>query len=211
NGASRYELETFARFRKRAAIPPATANLLHERNAPDRSALLYRYVNECMRHGVADDVIIDAALDSRGAIRDHIIDQSQEPNAYMLRQLEQARIKEKPQVRTESQGQKRETLDEMTEDALALRFSEEHRDDLRYIATINQWMRYEDGRWKEEKTALAFDLIRDSCRKDAEAYGNGKPPKDLFCASTVSAVERMAKADRRQASVVETWDTDDWA
>src|SRR5262249_26952311 len=134
NGASRYELETFARFRKRAAIPPATANLLHERNAPDRSALLYRYVNECMRHGVADDVIIDAALDSRGAIRDHISDQSQEPYAYMLRQLEQARIKEKPQVRTESQGQKRETLDEMTEDALALRFSEEHRDDLRYIA-----------------------------------------------------------------------------
>jgi len=212
NGMARYELEAFARFRKRAAIRPATANLLHERNAPDRSAVLYRYVNECLRHGVADDVIIDAALDSRGAIRDHINDQSQEPYAYMLRQLEQARIKERPQARPEGQKQGREGHDPLTEDAMALRFSEKYRDSLRYIATQSQWLQWDPaGRWREEKTAKAFDLIREGCREDAETYGNGRPPKDVFCASTVSAVERMARADRRQASVVEAWDTDEWA
>src|SRR5262249_39084151 len=145
SGSTRYELEAFARFRKRAAIRPATANLLHERNAPDRSALLYRYVNECLRHGVADDVVIDAVLDSRGAIRDHISDQPQEPYAYMLRQLEQARIKEKPQVRAESQGQKREAHDELTEDAMARRASEKYKDSLRYVAAQSQWLQWDDA------------------------------------------------------------------
>src|SRR5215472_12090638 len=213
NGVSRYELETFARFRKRAAIRPATANLLHERNAPDRSALLYRYVNECLRHGVADDVIIDAALDSRGAIRDHISDQSQEPYAYMLRQLEQARIKERPQPKhPESRKRDHSGEDPLTEDALALRFSEKHEDSLRYIFTKSQWLRWgPEGRWREEVTALAFDLARNSCRDDAETYGNGKPPASVFTSATVGVVERMAKADRRQATIMEDWNADDWA
>jgi len=213
NGASRYELEAFARFRKRAAIRPATAGLLHERNAPDRSALLYRYVNECLRHGVADDVIIDAALDSRGTIRDHINDQSQEPYAYMLRQLEQARIKEKPRLKQpESRKGEPSGADPLTEDALALRFSGKYEDSLRYIFTKSQWLRWDpEGRWREEVTALAFDLARNSCRDDAETYGNGKPPASVFTSATVGAVERMAKADRRQATILEDWNADDWA
>jgi hypothetical protein len=213
NDTPPYELETFARFRKRAAIRPATANLLHERNAPDRSALLYRYVNECLRHGVADDVIIDAALDSRGAIRDHISDQSQEPYAYMLRQLEQARIKERPRPKqTESRKREPSANDPLTEDALALRFSEKYEDSLRYIFTKSQWLRWDpEGRWREEVTALAFDLARNSCRDDAETYGNGKPPSSVFTSATVGAVERMAKADRRQATIMEDWNADDWA
>jgi hypothetical protein len=213
NGTARYELETFARFRKRAAIRPATASLLHERNAPDRSALLYRYINECLRHGVADDVIIDAALDSRGAIRDHINDQSQEPYAYMLRQLEQARIKEKPRPK-QPESRKREPSgdDPLTEDALALRFSEKYEDSLRYIFTKSQWLQWgPEGKWREEVTALAFDLARNSCRDDAETYGNGKPPTSVFTSATVGAVERMAKADRRQATIMEDWNADDWA
>jgi len=213
NGASHYELEAFARFRKRAAIRSATAGLLHERNAPDRSALLYRYVNECLRHGVADDVIIDAAVDSRGAIHDHISDQSQEPYAYMLRQLEQARIKERPQPKQPEKRKREHSADDpLTEDALALRFSAKYEDSLRYIFTKSQWLRWDPkGRWREEVTALAFDLARNSCRDDAETYGNGKPPASVFTSATVGAVERMAKADRRQATTMEDWNADDWA
>jgi phage/plasmid-associated DNA primase len=65
---------------------------------------------------------------------------------------------------------------ELTEDALALRFSERHADDLRYIATKGAWLKWDGARWYPEATHLAFDLARQSCRADAQAFGNGKPP-----------------------------------
>jgi putative DNA primase/helicase len=100
--------------------------------------------------------------------------------------------------------------DPFTEDALALRFSERHADDLRYIAIKAQWLKWDDERWRPEATLLAFDLARKSCRADAREYGNGKPPPGISSAKTVAAVERLAKADRRQAATLEQWDADDW-
>jgi putative DNA primase/helicase len=97
-----------------------------------------------------------------------------------------------------------------TEDALALRFSERHADDLRYFATKGQWLKWDGGRWYEEATHLAFDLARQSCRADAQEFGNGKPPAWVYSAKTVAAVERMAKADRRHATTIEQWDANDW-
>src|SRR5262245_62776652 len=93
-----------------------------------------------------------------------------------------------------------------TEDALARRFSEKHKDDLRYIALKGQWLKWDGNRWLPEATLLAFDLARDSCREDAAHYGNGKPPSGISSAKTVAAVERLAKADRRQAATLEQWD-----
>ena len=55
-----------------------------------------------------------------------------------------------------------------TEDALALRFSERHAHDLRYIAIRAQWLKWDGARWYIETTLLAFDLARRSCRKDAQ-------------------------------------------
>jgi len=100
--------------------------------------------------------------------------------------------------------------DPFTEDALALRFSERHSDDLRYIATKGQWQKWDGARWYSEATCLAFDLACQSCRDDAHEYGNGKPPAHVYSASTIAAVERMAKADRRQATTIEQWDANDW-
>jgi putative DNA primase/helicase len=97
---------------------------------------------------------------------------------------------------------------ELTEDALALRFSERHADDLRYVATKGTWLKWDGIRWYPEATHLAFDLARQSCRADAKTYGNGKPPANVYSAKTIAAVERMAKADRRQASTIEEWDAD---
>jgi putative DNA primase/helicase len=107
-------------------------------------------------------------------------------------------------------GRSPDTGDPFTEDALALRFSERHADDLRYIATKAQWLKWDGGRWYEEATHLAFDLARQSCRADAQQYGNGKPPTWVYSAKTVAAVERMAKADRRHATTIEQWDANDW-
>jgi putative DNA primase/helicase len=98
-----------------------------------------------------------------------------------------------------------------TEDALALRFSERHKDDLRYIATKSTWLKWDGTRWYPEATHLAFDLARRSCRADAQAFGNGGAPAQVYSAKTIAAVERMAKADRRQATIIEEWDADDFA
>jgi P4 family phage/plasmid primase-like protien len=74
-----------------------------------------------------------------------------------------------------------------TEDALALRFSERHANDLRYIATKAHWLKWDGARWYEEATHLAFDLARQSCRDDAKTYGNGKTPPHVYSASTIAA------------------------
>jgi putative DNA primase/helicase len=98
--------------------------------------------------------------------------------------------------------------DPLTEDALASRFSERHENDLCYIAAKGQWFKWDGIRWRPEPTHLAFDLARESCRADVETYGNGKPP--AVTAQMVAAVERMAKADRRQAATLDQFDADEW-
>jgi putative DNA primase/helicase len=97
-----------------------------------------------------------------------------------------------------------------TEDALALRFSERHANDLRYVALKNQWFRWDGARWSPEPTLLAFDLARRSCREDAEAYANGKAPDRVFTAKTIAAVQTLARADRRQAATLDQFDNDPW-
>jgi putative DNA primase/helicase len=98
----------------------------------------------------------------------------------------------------------------LTEDALALRFSERHKDDLRYVALKNQWYKWDRTRWVPEQTYLAFHLARASCRDDAIAYGNGKPPDKVLTAKTFAAVQTLARADRRQAATLEQFDADPW-
>ena len=101
--------------------------------------------------------------------------------------------------------------DPFTEDALAIRFSKRHKDDLRYIAATGHWQKWDGSRWYTETTQLAFDLARKSLRADAILYGNGKsPPSSVYSASTVAAVERMARADRFHATTIEQWDANDW-
>lgn len=98
----------------------------------------------------------------------------------------------------------------LTEDALALRFSELYADELRYLAAKAQWLAWDGTRWQEEKTHLAYDLVRKCCRDTAREYGNGKPLSSVLNSKTVSGVERMARADRRHATTIEQWDADDW-
>jgi putative DNA primase/helicase len=100
--------------------------------------------------------------------------------------------------------------DPFTEDALALRFSEQFADDLRFIALKGEWRKWDGCRWFPEETHLAFDLARQCCRAIAEDFGNGKPPAHVFKAKTIAAIERMAKADRRHATTIEQWDTSDF-
>jgi putative DNA primase/helicase len=104
------------------------------------------------------------------------------------------------------QDEKQESI---TEDALALRFSEQHADELRYIAVKAEWRKWDGTHWQPDATLLAFDLARQCCRAAATAFGAGKPAKHVTSAKTIAAVERMAKADRRHATTIEQWDAND--
>jgi len=92
------------------------------------------------------------------------------------------------------------TGDPFTEDALALRFSEKHKDDLRYIALKGQWLKWDGDRWLPEATLLAFDLARDSCREDAAHYGNGNRPPEFRAPRRWQRLNGLPKltADKQQ-------------
>jgi putative DNA primase/helicase len=71
------------------------------------------------------------------------------------------------------------------------------------------WLVWDSTRWKEERTLKAFDLARILARD----FANALDPEDrsqVASATTVAAIERLARADRRHAAVVEQWDADSW-
>jgi putative DNA primase/helicase len=98
-----------------------------------------------------------------------------------------------------------------SDDALALRFADRHEGAVRFVAALGQWFRYDGKVWRQDATLHAFDLARRICR-DASAECNGKKGEKaaLASAKTVSAIERLAKSDRRIAATIDQWDADPW-
>ncbi len=99
-----------------------------------------------------------------------------------------------------------------SEEWLALGFAKKNRNRLRYVKTWGAWMDWTGTRWAQEKTLLAYDLIRKECR--AAAASADKSDKeavaDLSKAKTRGAVETLARSDRLFAATDEQWDSDDW-
>jgi len=100
------------------------------------------------------------------------------------------------------------------DEALALRFSDTHADDLRYVNLWGRWLRWGGQRWQADETLEAFNLSRVTAREaSSEALAEGKGMKlasAIASAKTVAAIERLARADRRHASRTEDWDADPW-
>jgi putative DNA primase/helicase len=80
------------------------------------------------------------------------------------------------------------------EDTVALRFAAVHGNDYRYIAQTGKWMRWNETRWLAENTLAVFDSTRTLCREAGDAD-----------AKVVTAVERLARSDRRIAATTEQW------
>ena len=97
-----------------------------------------------------------------------------------------------------------------TDDALALAFTDKHSEDWRYVAGWGQWLVWEGPRWVKEATLKSFDNARLICREAAARCMKPKIAAKVASASTVAAVERLARADRRHAATTEQWDTDPW-
>jgi P4 family phage/plasmid primase-like protien len=97
-----------------------------------------------------------------------------------------------------------------SDDALALRFAENHAAELRHVAKWSRWFKWDTARWQSDDTLNAFDRARVICRAAALSCNKPKQRKELASARTVAAVERLARADQRMAATGEQWDADAW-
>jgi putative DNA primase/helicase len=95
-----------------------------------------------------------------------------------------------------------------TDEALALLFAERHADALRYVAGWSRWLSFDGKCWNFDNTLFSFDRSRKICREAAASCNKAKLAAMLASAKTVSAVERLARADRRLAGTVDEWDCD---
>ena len=97
-----------------------------------------------------------------------------------------------------------------TDDALALRFSEQYAEDWRYVAAWGYWLHWDGKCWRRENTLRAFDLARLVCREAAMQCEKISVATKVASANAVAAVERLARADRRHAATTEQWDSEPW-
>ncbi len=105
-----------------------------------------------------------------------------------------------------------ETIDgfPLTEDGIALAFTERFKDELRYCHHTGAWFHWDDTRWKREETKLAFCWARNMCRTLGKSADNIKVRAIIGKASVAASVERFAQADRAHAVTSEIWDRDTW-
>jgi putative DNA primase/helicase len=101
---------------------------------------------------------------------------------------------------------------QFSEEALALRFTRKYEGELRYVAGWGRWMYWDGVRWREDDTLAVFDRCRAICRHASAECGDAKErvAMKIAGAQTVAAIERLARADRRHAALVEQWDADPW-
>jgi putative DNA primase/helicase len=103
---------------------------------------------------------------------------------------------------------------EYSDDALALAFSSRHHDQLLYVPAWASWLRWDGTRWAKDDTLAVFSLARELCRAKAvdalltEVKERTRLARGLTSASTVAAVERLARSDHRHARPPEAFDSD---
>jgi P4 family phage/plasmid primase-like protien len=98
----------------------------------------------------------------------------------------------------------------LSDDALALEFTERHACELRYVAKWGSWLYWDGSRWKFEDTLKASDLARVVARDFANACTDNKTKPKIASAVKVAAIERLARSDRRHAATTDIWDIDPW-
>lgn len=98
-----------------------------------------------------------------------------------------------------------------SDEDLASRFSAQHAADLRYVASWGKWLIREPARWRIDDTLHIFDQARAVCREAASECNDNDMGRRIAAAATVSAVERLARSDRRHAATSDQFDVDPWA
>lgn len=101
-----------------------------------------------------------------------------------------------------------------SDDALALRFTERHEHELRFVSCWGRWVIWNGQRWEVDNTNRAVDLARHISREAAAeiffSSNRAKLAASVASLRTVNAIERLARADRRHVSTTDDWDCDPW-
>lgn len=93
---------------------------------------------------------------------------------------------------------------EVSEDAIALAFTREYRETMRYDHDSGKWFQWQLTRWSALSVPAAFHFAREIGRR----LGSGKR---AICKSAVAGgAERFARADPSHAVTSEIWDADRW-
>lgn len=105
-----------------------------------------------------------------------------------------------------------DTAPEFSEEALALDFAGRHSHRLRFVHAWGRWMIFNGQRWVPDDTLDSLDEVRRMSREAAAALAPEKLPaaRKLASANTATAVERLARTDRRLAASSAIWDADPW-
>jgi putative DNA primase/helicase len=97
-----------------------------------------------------------------------------------------------------------------SDESLALLFAARHAGDLRYVAEWGKWLSWTGTHWRFDDTLHAFNLARQIAREAAATCNKPGEAKMIASSKTAYAIERLAKADRRLAAIIEQWDADLW-
>ena len=188
--------------------------------ALDRSKAVMRVAGALVRRGRSDEDIAGLLLNPDLAISAHCYDQPN-PMRPVMRALGKAHAdkaqdpgnaepeygssppKEPP---TGSGGPPTPPASgaaaEVSEDAIALAFTEKYRDTLRFDHDAGRWFRWDGISWRRDATDVAMHYTRQFARDLSEA-------KRALCkASVASGAERFARADRAHAVTHDIWDAD---
>lgn len=93
---------------------------------------------------------------------------------------------------------------EVSEDAIALEFTRQHRDTLRFDHNTGKWYQWQFTHWVATDVPVAFHFAREIGRR----LGAGK--KSTCKASVAGGAERFARADPAHAVTSNVWDNDPW-
>ncbi len=101
-----------------------------------------------------------------------------------------------------------------SDDALASAFSACHDGAMLYVPAWSAWLKWNGCKWAKDDVLAVFDAARVICREiasdAAQEKGGEAVAKAITSASTVSAVERLARSDPRQARTADAFDADPW-
>ncbi len=98
----------------------------------------------------------------------------------------------------------------LSDDGLALEFTRQHAENLRYTAKWGSWLEWGGSKWVREETLNVFDLVRKTCRYVDERNPKEDGKKRGVKGATIASVERVARADRRHFATVDQWDKNAW-
>ncbi len=108
----------------------------------------------------------------------------------------------------------------LSDDDLALCFTERHAEELRYVTAWGRWLIWDGVRWAHDERKRVFDLARSLCREVLAAQledpslteSQRKSMRQrLGSATTIWAVVKLAGADPRHAVAVNQLDADPWS